>query len=105
MRKTASRLGLLTAVLFLPVAVSPPAIAAQSPYLISMGPDPGGRSGEGVTPQTTTTDHPAVASPQTANPSSERGDASSKSDDNGTARHDDPSDRSHTVPLEEGTDQ
>lgn len=31
---------------------------------IAMGPDPGGKSGQGVTPSSTATDHPAAPGPQ-----------------------------------------
>jgi hypothetical protein len=40
--------------------------------LIAMGPDPGGKSGEGVTPETTATDHPAAPGPQSEEPSAKR---------------------------------
>jgi hypothetical protein len=35
-----------------------------SPLILAMGPDPGGKSGAGVTPETTRTDHPAAGGPQ-----------------------------------------
>src|SRR5262245_25467151 len=31
---------------------------------LAMGPDPGGKSGAGVTPETTRTDHPATSGPE-----------------------------------------
>jgi hypothetical protein len=40
--------------------------------LIAMGPDPGGKSGAGVTPETTATDHPAAPGPQSEEPSAKR---------------------------------
>jgi hypothetical protein len=41
-------------------------------HLIAMGPDPGGKSGAGVTPETTATDHPAAPGPQSEEPSAKR---------------------------------
>jgi hypothetical protein len=45
---------------------SAPAFAAgqHDLGLIAMGPDPGGKSGQGVTPSSTATDHPAAPGPQ-----------------------------------------
>jgi hypothetical protein len=103
---TTLKLVLLTAFLFLPVVASAGASEHPLPYLISMGPDPGGKSGDGVTPETTTTGHPAVAGPQSASPPSERGDESSKGGEDESARRDDPSDRSHSTPArEKGSDR
>jgi hypothetical protein len=47
---------------------------------IAMGPDPGGKSGEGVTPSTTTTDHPAAPGPQSEEPSAKRDRDDAKQD-------------------------
>ena len=38
----------------------------NSPLLIAMGPDPGGHTGAGVTPETTKTDRPGVDAARTA---------------------------------------
>lgn len=106
MKITPSKRVLLTAFLFLPVVAPATASEHPLPYLISMGPDPGGKSGEGVTPETTKTDHPAAAGPQSASPPSERGDESSKGREDESARRDNPSDRSHsTPPREKGSDR
>ena len=98
MKIAPSKRVLLTAFLFLPVIAPATASEHPLPYLISMGPDPGGKSGEGVTPETTKTDHPAVAGPQSASPS-ERGDESSKGGEDASARRDEPSDRSQGTPA------
>ena len=106
MNMTPSKLLLATALLFVPVTASAGASEHPLPYLISMGPDPGGKSGEGVTPETTTTDHPAVAGPQSASPPSQRRDESSKGGEDESARRDDPSDRSQSTPArKEGSDR
>jgi hypothetical protein len=106
MKVNASKLVLLVPFLFLPVVASAWASERPVPSLVSMGPDPGGRSGEGVTPATTTTDHPAVAGPQSATPSPQRKDESSKDREDESARRDDPSDRAHTAPArEEGSER
>ena len=44
---------------------APRAVGSESlPTILAMGPDPGGKTGAGVTPQTTRTDHPAAGGPQ-----------------------------------------
>jgi hypothetical protein len=50
------------------LAVEHPAFTAAGSYL-AMGPDPGGKTGEGVTPESTKTDHPAVKEQGSAEPS------------------------------------
>jgi len=65
--------------------------------LIAMGPDPGGKSGEGVTPETTATDHPAAPGPQSEQPSAKRDHDTGKDsgrDEAGSDRGEDPPTRS-----------
>jgi hypothetical protein len=54
-----------------PLALEHPAVTASGPRL-AMGPDPGGKTGEGVTPETTKTDHPAVKEQGSAQPRSDQ---------------------------------
>ncbi len=68
-----SRISLVIALAFPFAASAAPDIAtgssqaqaqrAVNDILLSMGPDPGGHSGDGVNPTTTKTDHPAVDGP------------------------------------------
>ena len=60
MGKTPTHIALLLAIC---MSVAPLAVAGDASWFVAMGPDPGGKSGETVTPQTTKTDHPATSGP------------------------------------------
>ena len=60
-----------------------------SPMLLVMGPDPGGKSGQGVTPETTRTDHPAAGGPQSSSSSAERKAGADDNREEGTAQRND----------------
>ena len=47
-------------------AVLPERTAGDVPLLVAMGPDPGGHTGAGVTPETTKADRPGVDAARTA---------------------------------------
>jgi hypothetical protein len=65
MIRTKTTLGLLA------MAVVLGACSQEAPLsgrLLAMGPDPGGKSGQGVTPDSTATGHPAAPGPQREQP-------------------------------------
>ena len=64
------------------MSVASLAVAGDVSEFVAMGPDPGGKSGETVTPETTKTDHPAVSGPSRSAPSGvERSDSSGNQND------------------------
>ena len=67
------------------------------PEVLAMGPDPGGKSGEGVTPETTTTDHPAASGPQSQEPSAKRDHENGK---DGSANREGETDRRENQPQQ-----
>jgi len=84
------------------VAIAPVgANAAQSierdasPALLAMGPDPGGKTGAGVTPETTRTDHPAAGGPQSSSQSAEPKTGADDKREQSTVQRDDGRDRSN----------
>lgn len=94
MRKTPTRIALLLAIC---MSVAPLAVAGDVSEFVAMGPDPGGKSGETVTPETTKTDHPAVSGPSRSAPSGvKRNDSSGNQNDASAAKRDRVPDQGNT---------
>ena len=94
MRKTPTRIALLLAIC---MSVAPLAVAGDVSEFVAMGPDPGGKSGETVTPETTKTDHPAVSGPSRSAPSGvKRSDSSGNQNDASAAKRDRVPDQGNT---------
>jgi hypothetical protein len=81
-RKTPTHIALLLAIC---MSVAPLAVAGDVSGFVAMGPDPGGKSGETVTPETTKTDHPATSGPSDSTPSSTKRSENSGNQKDGSA--------------------
>ena len=81
-----SRLFVVILSVFCAFASAAAPAAEQPPQLLAMGPDPGGHTGAGVTPETTKTDRPGV-------------DAARQAASGGKVESNTPSDTSQTRPA------